>query len=885
VNNLPMKDNQRMLQVVAAEVYPSTSVLFGVSATATTGQLQTAYVQLKDVFGNNASNADVTFHIQASQGHTIVNGTVATTVRGLCEITYNLTVASYDSAVYNLVVLVNGDAVVNSFITIVRVVPADLAPSVSFAYGDGLKQSTAGYFAYFYVQLTDVFGNNKTELTASVAPLLTSEGVRIVPTALTSGTNGLYVYQYNATLANEYSLQVLVNEIQIANGGTTVAISPAAVNPSTTIAFGVGLAGDLLVGVNNQFYVQLRDAFSNNITTAGTEILKVEIRNDDITVNPLATFDNGLYLVSYNITRAATFALSVTINDAPILNSEQTITLLPGDIYPQESIATNVATEVIAGSLTRMQVQLRDVFGNDIVSVPDPSGVVVGLFKKAATNTTVDVAVQYSGPGQYNLTYNATTTGSYNLSILALNTPIKGGQYLVKVAPAAAYLPLCIVEGSGLATSVAGSLSSFNVYLFDAYNNTITEPAENETPIVTIGEQNIEVAFDTTLNAYVAKYTITLSATYAVKVVIQSSQITASSLVVSPASLAEANSLVNGTALYSAKAGANEIFYVYLRDVYNNIIADNSQVTSIQISMTQNTTTTPLPSVWQDGCYQVPFKFIVAGPYSTSIMVNGNKVAGSPFDTRISPGPFNPQGTVTNGLSNLVIAGDLNSFSIQLKDIYGNDVTDNDIAERDIAVLLNGTDIPINVAYPSAGVFLVKYNYTVAGSYWMNVTINGTEVGASPPGLVVIQAGDVYPPACTAEGEATEQATVKKTSYFKVIIRDRYENRHQWSLVKPLITLSADGQATYDGNAQQVPDGTYNVSYFASAKAVYTLSVTIGGHHIKGSPFSVTTNYGNSSFPTLVIVGSVLGGVFLVALIVGGYIIWRRRHSGYVTLE
>lgn len=43
----------------------------------------------------------------------------------------------------------------------------------------------------------------------------------------------------------------------------------------------------------------------------------------------------------------------------------------------------------------------------------------------------------------------------------------------------------------------------------------------------------------------------------------------------------------------------------------------------------------------------------------------------------------------------------------------------------------------------------------------MNVTINNTEVGASPSELIEIQPGDVYPIACIAEGDATSEAVVR----------------------------------------------------------------------------------------------------------------------------
>ena len=154
VNNQSTSNNSHLLQVLPAAVYPETSVLYAVNGSATAGVMQYAYLQLKDVFGNNISNSNVDVYIQAVQGNAIVNGTVESCIEGLCIISYpmsshlfstlllihffnqhryNLTVASYNTY-YNIIVLVNGLAVVNSFATTVKVIPAALSPSVSYAY-------------------------------------------------------------------------------------------------------------------------------------------------------------------------------------------------------------------------------------------------------------------------------------------------------------------------------------------------------------------------------------------------------------------------------------------------------------------------------------------------------------------------------------------------------------------------------------------------------------------------------------------------------------------------------------------------------------------------------------------------------------------------------
>jgi hypothetical protein len=89
VNSVNTGDGTRLLQVVPANVYAGTSVLYGVSETAIAGVQQYGWLQLKDVFGNNASNANVDVFIQATQGTEIVNGSVVTSTQGLCQITYH----------------------------------------------------------------------------------------------------------------------------------------------------------------------------------------------------------------------------------------------------------------------------------------------------------------------------------------------------------------------------------------------------------------------------------------------------------------------------------------------------------------------------------------------------------------------------------------------------------------------------------------------------------------------------------------------------------------------------------------------------------------------------------------------------------------------------
>eukprot|EP00026_Physarum_polycephalum_P000697 Phypoly_transcript_00698.p1 GENE.Phypoly_transcript_00698~~Phypoly_transcript_00698.p1 ORF type:complete len:1364 (-),score=231.60 Phypoly_transcript_00698:121-3909(-) len=891
VDGQETNDSIRTLQVSPAEVYPETSVLYGVSVTATAGEKQMAFLQLKDVFGNNASSdvgSEIVIH--ATQGATSVNGTVEGCVAGLCPISYNLTVASYGSQTYTMIVLVNGRSVQGSSLTNVKVSPAALAPSVSYAYGTGITSGVAGELGYIYIQLTDTFGNNNTYADSTFTIKMVAGNLDIAPTQISGPAGGLYVFQYNLTLATTYTLSIAVNTLDISNAQNNVAISPNVVYPPTCEGFGHGLAGQLIAGDNNVFFIQLRDVFYNNISMNGTENLQVLIENDLLKLNATTQFNAGLYEVLYNITLAAEYTMTITINDIPILNSVENITIEPAGIYPLQSIATNVEPGVIAGANNQFQVQLRDVYANDIKNVVTPAGLVTATFVPLLNGSDVNIDTVYSGSGVYTLTYNATQAAQYTLSIFVNATAILGGgQYPVHVVPAAADPARCVATGHDLADSVAGLNSTFYIYLFDVFNNSITQPSQNDTPVITISEQDFELEFDPNLPAFVVSFNITTSGNYTVAIAIAGVEIVSTPLAITPAPLFAKNCLATGPSLAGATAGDVGTFAIYLRDQFGNNIPDYTQVTSISVITSLENSHIGLNPVQNGaGSYVLNYNLTVAGTYQTQITINSLSILGSPFDTKIGAAPFNPHGTVTDGLKTTIVAGQLNSFTILMKDIWGNNVTDsslpNPITPGEISVRFNNTPIEITVTAPVDGVFLVQYNYTRSGTFFMSVTINDTEVGAAPPGDLVIQPNVVYPPACVAQGDATSEAIVKQSNTFTVVVRDVFGNDRMWAPKPPIVQLSASGSAISYGNAENQTDGTYLIRYFIDEKKTYTMSVTFSGIHINGSPFKVNANYGNGSPPTVLIVCLVLGSVVIVGALVGGFIWYRRRRTPYVAL-
>jgi hypothetical protein len=859
------------------------------SLTVVAGTLQTVLVQLRDVFGNNVTDETANVTLSIVLDAIEVFGTRTDLGGGLYSFTYNATTMG----TYNLVPLVNGVplSALTGYYTPITVAPASVNPTVSYAYGAGLTQGTAGYLSVLYVQLTDTFGNNVSVPNIQVKADLVDYPDQ--PSTTPVGTNvGLFMISYNVTVASTYTLQVQAQGAIVTYGNSTVTIQPAEVDPVSCVAFGTGLTGaDLVVGNLNAFSVQLRDRYLNNITSpeAPLDVVITDLLYSSA-VNVTPIFESGAYQVSYNITLASDYQVSLTVSGDPILNPITNLTLAPAAINPPTCVATgDLGTDAVAGTLRVFQVQLRDVYSNNIVNVDPSAAIVAAQFTNPSL--AVPITITYTEAGVYSCSYNATVTGSYTLDILVLGAAIANGNTPVQVVAAPAYPPYCMAQGESLTVATAGALVSFSIYLYDVFNNSI--PPTILAPVVSVTtptEQTVDVTPDETQGIYTATYNITQSATYTVDITIGGVQIGTppASLVINPAPLYVPNCIASGSTLIGT-AGTQGAITLLQRDVFGNNIKDYTQVTGVTFEMSLASDPTIIANTSQpeqngDGSYALSYAITLAGNYVTGISINNGNILGSPFTTVVNPANFDPHGTATVGLETNVVAGNNNSFSVQLRDVYGNDITENVVAPDNITLLLNGTEVEkTEITLVGDGIYDIVYNQTVAGAYTMNITIDHVEIGTTPLPQIIISPAGTYPPLCFAVGEATLKAYIKRDNSYTLVVRDEYGNHCNGSTIPPVIQLSATGETTVVGSAVLSPDGNYTITYSGiTAKATYTMSVTFNGEHIHGSPFAVESQYSNSAPNTVMIVGIVLGCVAFVGIAAFfGYRMYKKRHGGY----
>ena len=71
--------------------------------------------------------------------------------------------------------------------------------------------------------------------------------------------------------------------------------------------------------------------------------------------------------------------------------------------------------------------------------------------------------------GSYTVSYLATVSGTYSLSVSCNSAPIPGSPFTITVEPSVAHAPSCLADGAGLRVAVAGESASFFVRAHDEF--------------------------------------------------------------------------------------------------------------------------------------------------------------------------------------------------------------------------------------------------------------------------------------------------------------------------------------------------------------------------------------------------------------------------------
>jgi len=331
-----------------------------------------------------------------------------------------------------------------------------------------------------------------------------------------------------------------------------------------------------------------------------------------------------------------------------------------------------------AGQIHTVAVAAYDAFGNpretgnDSISVAavHQNGLVVHADIKDKLN------------GQYDVTFNATVAGEYNLNVRIGDNSIKGGPFAFEVLPG----EVSALQTAPLDTTwtklKAGDSSQILFRARDRFLNPVeTSQLRLKSTIshTTIAELDKTTESSLDKGIYTLQAQPTVSGVYKLEVAVGNVPLAGSpyEMVVTHAAAAASRCTSEGQHLAHGTVGDETSFFIYPKDAFDNNVTDGS----VDFSAVLNGPSNPPVSLQTlpSGVIAAEYTVTASGLYQLEVSLRGAPIRGSPFTISIKAASADAKQTEVSGdRQRQHEVGITARFSLQLRDRFGNSVESHD---------------------------------------------------------------------------------------------------------------------------------------------------------------------------------------------------------------
>ena len=414
-------------------------------------------------------------------------------------------------------------------------------------------------------------------------------------------------------------------------------------------------------------------------------------------------------------------------------------------------------------------------------------------------------------------------------------------------------------EGKGLHRALVGTAASFVIEARDADGSAqaLGGDAFKASLVMRGAVVNASVS-DVGNGSYAAYYTPSAAGVYRLEVTLGGVPLGESPyrVEVFPGPTSPSHCTASGPGLVEATAGLPATFLITSRDSFGNArpLETKDVFTTFVARRSadgrlgwQNARVTDL----LNGSYAAEYTVQQAGPYVVQVRLGGINVMGSPYQAIILPARTEAHTSYAtgDGLKRSTV-GRPSAFTIVARDAFRNARTA--CGDR-FEVLLSGpererapTEVHGIVNEFGNGTYEVEYTLTVAGLYYISVTLDGRHVGDSPYAMQSLPS-EARASHSVAYGPRLAQTAAGNLTEFHILAKDGYGNA-QHSSAKGNFSVIVEGPAgllpvrVHDGLS-----GLYTVSYSPKVAAGHSVSIFYNGLPIFGSPYSTIVRAGRSS--------------------------------------
>lgn len=494
------------------------------------------------------------------------------------------------------------------------------------------------------------------------------------------------------------------------------------------------------------------------------------------------------------------------------------------------------------------------------------------------------------GNGTYQVYYNRTISGQYQLEILLDGVGIYGSPFNVEIVADVIdpdHSQLC---GSSLPSELEVAIqNTVMVCGYDQYNNKILTGDEASVISASLDPHyptdHIDNIQDNNDGSYSVKFTVYKAIFYALYIKIHNQDVAGTPLEFTsfPGPVSGSNCHVEGVPSQPIVAGVGFSLTIRTYDAYNNPLTEGGATIILSLAPNYSENTVDPVQDNNDGSYAVNILMTIAGNYKLNIRISNQDVADAPYDISVNPTDFSPFHSLINGKGYTQgIAGIQSSFTIQARDEYENNITQSvgDV----VTVTVVGVDVNKNttadVTDNSDGSYYVYYTIMESGNYLTYAFAEDTLIGDTEPGKTVINPNDFdASKSYVLDPEYKFTSTqVEITTWLQVQVTDSYGNHLSYGGMTMNVDIIPESEKIdpIESNVHDHSNGTYTITFtpLKKQKGKFTMSIIMEGSHIKDSPFEVTVHDYETSNIIAIAVGCSL--MILCIILVVGLVYYRR---------
>ena len=696
--------------------------------------------------------------------------------------------------------------------------------------------------------------------------------------------NRYYTPNGTATVfaAGSYELALTVDGLHVVNSPLRVAIIGARPAAGTLVA-----PPSLVVtaGGSTDVLVRLEDVYGNVASVNPTDlVLKMDLLpSAAVNFVDLRRVEGEGFEGSATLTRSGAYDVTALLYGEKVAGG-YTLEVPAARV---DASATGVSGSgllpaTLAGNRLRIAISPMDVYFNRIEPVVSAQlGYTLQFSGPAGAEGNASFVFEGAG-GTHVATFELKAAGAYELLVLDTDGLAVGpGRWQVQVAPAApepSRTRLAMLQSE----VVAGETASFGIELVDRFGNpaaaegaprvdaTLRDAAPAGSTVV---ECQVSDGIGDGTARFVATFEVTVASTYEVLLDLDDVPAVlpeAALFAVRAGAPAVATSAAYGAGIVSTMAGEEALFSVRLADVLGNAIrTDQAAAITVGMHVEQASASGDVTLVEvADDDIEVGLDYLrsprehfvrylarAAGLLVVLLRVNGLAVPGSPFEVQVGAGtvagylcPLSGPGLPRAGDAPSAAAGQPTFVTVQARDAFGNDAKVGGLAVS--AISPDGLDV--SVLDRNDGTYKIIYTPPAAGTYAMEITLDGEHVGVSggavSPLALVAKAGigRADSPLSFLSGYGTYKAVAGEVAVFRIHLTDSdgvviNEGGDAERITVTIAEASLDDKdnvvvsksgAELEAAVLDLEDGTYVVSYTAQSTGLLALTVRLGSDTI-----------------------------------------------------